>query len=241
MRITSTVIQADVTPFQSPPVFPAAGWWDSSQENSLIVSSTGRIKAWLDLSGQDNHLGIWSATAAGDDPGPLYGSRTINSIFVPDLQGNMRFAMQSSTPRDDRTSSTFVVIEADSVAAGIQNIIGADGTTGLELRRNGDDLETVTHNTLLANFADVLTAATPTVVGHVVTATTITQYRNTGSEQDANATALTAGRKMLVGGDQVNGQPWDGAIAEIIYFDRTLETVEINAIVSYLMTKWGIS
>lgn len=225
----------------APPVGGYTGWWDSAQKDSLIVSSTGRIKAWMDLTASGYHLGIWAAVAALDDPGPIYSSRTINGILVPDFQANGRFSMASAAPRDDRSSCTFVVCETDTVAAGIRNIIGANGTNGCEMRLSANDLQTVNHNTLLASIDNLVTANTPFVGVQNLTASDVTQYVNGTSETDAHVGAFTAGRTMMVGSDQVNGQPWDGAIAEILYYPDTLSGGDVTLVVDWMKAKWGIA
>lgn len=215
-----------------PPVSGYTGWWDISNLDSVIVAN-GVLCLWMDLSGSGFHLSRAVAT------GPTYGARTINGIVVPDFTPGSLHHLVCGEPRDDRTSCTFVVAETDTIGAGVRTMIGANGTGGLHFRQSANELQTSTSATLMAQLDNVIVANDPYVAVQNLTATDVTQYYNATSETDANATILTGGRTMEVGRNAVNGEYWDGAFAEIIYYPFTLTGGEVTSVISYLNAKWG--
>lgn len=216
-----------------PPVSGYTGWWSALARDTLMVDSAGKLSCWIDQSGSNYHL-------RGYTVGPVFGSRTMNGVLVPDFQGAVETCMYGIAPRDDRSSCTFAVVETDSVS-GLAMVVGAHATGGLEFRRNGSALETTTHADLLANMAGVFSASTPCVVAHNISSTSITQYLNGTSETDSDSSSLAAGNRMMLGRDGINGQYWDGSIAEVLYYPSTLAGGDVTSVVNWLKARWGIA
>lgn len=217
---------------EAPPVAGYTGWWSAADTDSIVVGSSLRMQSWKDLSGSEHHL------ASGHWVPPFYGTRTMNGILVPDFASSW---MTCFSPRDDRSSCLFVVAEVDTIAAGNRTIIGSNSTGAAHMRTSADEFQCTTSAVLIAQIDNIVVASSPFIGVLNLTAGACEIHYTDTEETDANGTALTAGRVMAVGWNAVNGEPWDGAIAEIIYYPSTLSAGDITSVKDYLKARWGIA
>jgi hypothetical protein len=164
--------------------------------------------------------------------------------MVLGLHGSARMA--TSCPADDRTETVFVVGLAADFST-YRTILGANSSAGRQIRLdqttgkvtcNSQGTAAVFTTTTLA-----ATAGSPFVLC-VKLDTTTWECRMTGqtTETGSNSTTFTAGRTTNIGENTTaNGERFYGMLGEIVVFNTTLSSGDIDLMMAYLQGKWGIS
>jgi hypothetical protein len=223
------------------PVAGCLAWYDASDRDTIVKDSNNRLFAWLDKSGNRNHLrGVESEVAAVQLP--QHGTRSINALPAIDFFANAACYLLASVAKslvDDSTCTWFVVASVDSLV-GFQQMIGANANDGLLFRVNN------TTGNLEADeqgFVIILNATGLTVsAGNEFQATCrLNSGASPGVElrlDGASATGAWSGAFTTIRTLRV-GQAFDGLIGEIVGFSTSLSSGDVIAMEDYLSAKWG--
>jgi hypothetical protein len=238
-------------------------WHDASDPAGVDESEgAGFCNQWTDLSGNGEH-----STTTGTAR-PETGTRTINSLNVLDFVSTDVLTGAAMTTTGAAGISIFVVLQQDSTAAATQGVlylvnnVGTDDLLGvmIELRTNkyalawgeGDasasavgkewkalHQATGTAETTAAHLITALLDSSAQVMRIDGAAITLTAFATSGSPSFL-ANLAGADLDMVIGVRDGNGNPYNGAIGEILVYDSVLTGTNLTDVETYLMDKWGL-
>lgn len=220
---------------QRPPVANPAVWYDPSDLAS-VTHVAGKISALADKSGN----GYTMTSSAGQiylgvPPGSKVGRPvmfTAGDIF------------NSTSPLPGDMSATHFVVGCVHELSHYHNLLGHNGgggnlsfrvnqTTGqLETDKSGQAVLGVQSNA-------AVTAGVPFVACSAIAASTVTHYLNFVSETDNHGQSFNGGGALRIGADSSSSN-FHGWFGEIVCYDTTLTSGQIEETIGYLMSKWGI-
>jgi hypothetical protein len=216
-----------------------------SQNLSSIALSGSDVTQWDDLSGNGNHATQGTATNR-----PKSGTRTLNGKNVLDFDGSNDFLINNgvaaSFTGEDKPWTFFFVTDRDatlnsgfSISSSTTNspFIWQYAST-MDLRDNGlnevilfttgsesSGLKIITYRSSGLNFTSWLaktavnTGTAYNIGGITINISTIGALRGTGG--------ITNGTLF-----------YNGAIGELIYYNRELTTSEVSRVQDYLVSRW---
>ncbi len=232
-----------VAPASPPPAFLPSDlsglveWLDASNAGS-ITSSGGLVSQWNDLSGTGNNV-----TQASGSNQPTTGTTTQNGLNVIVNSATTGFDMPSglyTIPAGDNT--VFVVYQSSDTTnnrnilsgtngtgrwrialnnGGAGNFIGTNSATGVNSTLTGGNNTNVHVVELLRNGA----TATATLDSTVGTGAAATNTTPTALRLGSFATTFTTGLT--------------GWMAEVVIYNRALNSTEEAQVKTYLKTKWN--
>jgi len=221
----------------------ATAWFDAA-DTSTITSSSGLVSAWRDKYGSFN---LSQNTASAQ---PISGTRQINSLNSLDFQGG-----------DYLTTNTIIPVSSGSYT--IFFVLLNDG--GGTLYGNSGANNYIAHNVSInpTTAAIMMDEYLPSggslsggnfAVGQKNLVTTINDswkpsiYKNGSLVASRNTQEVYSGGGQqygIIGGRLANNAlyagSFDGAMGEVLFFNRVLTTAERQKIESYLGSKWAIS
>ncbi|MFM7535476.1 MAG: hypothetical protein ACKO91_06735, partial [Acidimicrobiales bacterium] len=208
-------------------------WVDASDTASITTGSGGAITRWADRSGAGNHLSpvippaSWSATGLNDRPAIRTGGATTLSTrtqFNP--TGVTVFAVGAAVGTD------YASTNRSRFLSGARNNWLLGWHDACQDRAHFDGWVNGAPCNPLSNQAQLYSATTG----------------NGQASYWRNGTLLgsVAGNYSVPNGLTIGGYPWnwerfDGAISEVIVYDRVLTDAERQATEAYLAAKWGLS
>lgn len=217
----------------APPVGDFVAWLDAS-DAATIVTSGGVVTEWQDKS--PNGFDFRQTVVAQQ---PEYGARTINGIAVPDFRGDEH--LLSVAPCSDAVASAIFAVALSDTGSSNRGLLGSQVNGGMVLYQttaNKMAMEETGVGGVEAMTAGI-TIGTAFATGHVFDGSTIRQYLDGASESEAHAITPT----LMLGScflGLYNGVGWwDGLIAELILYYKTLTDPEALSIMAYLKAKWG--
>lgn len=227
---------------RTPPITDYGGWWDLS-DYSTITIATG-ISALADKSGNGRTLSQGTAGAQ-----PSYGARFINGVVVADFDGSNDQWTSSYAYTGGSNFSFCCVGEVDSASTFYAILAGTAGASRqIPINANGQVQ-------LMIEASTAVALTSPPVMLNVPFAFVVT-YQNLATDQETfylasrghpSAAAQTraanlslAGSNLKIGARSNNTNFFNGAIAELIHYDRALTGDEAAQTLDYLRTKWGL-
>lgn len=212
-------------------------WFDASDTSTITVSS-GFAVGWDDKSGNGYHAA--QPTAANQ---PATGTRTLNGLNVLDFDGtNDRMQLNSgmySLPNGNNT--VVAVFVSDDVSSTEQRIFGAtNGTSRYYLARNqsAGNLRAANRTTnAYAEISAIPTSITQNIAALRRSGSVINAYYNRTKSTDAVAASFTSVNGQI--GATTDGNLFNGAIAELIFYNRALTDAEMNKLFYSLSRKWA--
>ena len=244
------------------------GWYDAYDTTTVLRNASNNVSMWLDKSGQNNHMSTNLLTFGSNTGSNIYYSTiSISTNQYPSLFFPSTFAfMQTSTLITNESFSSFTMI---AVKRGTTVLNGPQPRTvtffsTLNQLENGGSYIGATVDALY-NLGNVNSAFTNTfstfyintIVGNVgpttiegVSSTSVVSYlngRNSFISGGYNFQGnLVPTYVRLMNGpfnDIFNGDPraYAGYLAEVLLYDRILNSNEFVNTHVYLQNKWGIS
>lgn len=223
------------------PVSGSVAWLDGADLSKLTLAADG-ISAWADKSGAGADA---TAGVAAARPTPMIHPTLFNGRCVIRFDGNDDRLAQGGLDASDRTQTMFLAGNVQSLA-GYSTILGANASGGRQIRVdqttgkitcNKQGTSGIFTTTTLA-----VTAGTPFVLA-VKLDTTSWECRLTGgtTETGSESTAFTAARTTSIGENtQTLSERYLGHMAELVVFPTALSSGDMDLMVQYLRTKWGI-
>ena len=215
-------------------------WFDASNASS-ITSSSGLVSQWNDLSGNGRHL--TQGTSANQ---PTTGVTTQNGLNVINYNGSTSGMATATSVANFTMVHVFVVaksVSSNRTIIGVPHDLAAsppymrwsiyhNGTSGYETRLNGN---------LRQSAQGVFTPSNPNI------------FRLESDEGDGfigrtkvldsgAVTTLTYPNvvPMRLGFTLANTQVLNGFFAEVLVFNRRLNEIEKDRVITYLNTKWAV-
>jgi hypothetical protein len=224
-------------------------WYDGADTSTYVPNAMdeGQITQWTDKSNFAHN-----ANPNGGSAKPTYENTVLqNGYGYLEFDGNDELSVNPFTALDGATAwSMFVVanvtdLTTDSGLTGTENgdfriRIDANGATSLRADPTAfvyANAGTITEDTwhLWSLIYDGSLSGTARLVGRL-DKTALTNYTGTP------AASVTAGSNtMFIGRDGFDADYYhDGYIAEVIMFNRALNSTEYANVENYLTTKWGL-
>lgn len=217
--------------------------WYDAQNSSSIIQNSGIVTQWNDLSGQ----GVNVANVSGSQQ-PSYSTTALN--YLPAIVFTGAFNQYLSANVLPFTSfsafTVFTVVKPTSFNS--FGTIYALGAFGDELDIASDNIPRLI--TYMAN--DAITSEGESVA--ILTANTnyyfvnkfngtLATWRINGADDAAvvtmhNGTPITIGTSATFVGGDTFGEAFDGAIGEIIVYNRLLSEIEIGQVEAYIVGRW---
>jgi len=221
-------------------------WLDASNA-STITASSGKVSQWDDLSGSGN-----SVTQPTSAYQPTTGTRTLNGLNVIDFDGASDEMQKTSANIMGGEMTAFVVFQHDGGGGGATPGLAALVSTTTDANnfrtiygdtRSGTNRHTI-HRASGTYYLLDTTGPISTTVPYIYS-TTVSSAGN--AEAFVNGVSvgtqtfpeLTTTATFFVG-NRLQTVPADAIIAEIVLFDISLTSNEMNEIITYLSTKWGV-
>ncbi|MEM7394818.1 MAG: hypothetical protein AAF492_20995, partial [Verrucomicrobiota bacterium] len=178
---------------------------------------------WIDRSAAGNDA---AQVAAGDQPTVV--NNAINGLSAVRFDGNDRMIFNTIQSR-----TIFAVTFTDPAAAGLDGLIGANGSD-FGIRREGD---TGWQHPGNANTFNNGAGSTMRVNGMNTSAASEGSWHMLEAFRSPGTQAHTAIGEYFSG----NNRGYNGDIAEILVYDRTLTPSEINDVGIYLANKYALA
>ena len=222
-------------------------------------SFDGSIARWVDKSGQDNDVvqvdmadrpglstinGLTALDYDGngdfleDDDAETYlnglNGITIFKVFQSNLQGvdNGLFTTDTPSGRDDRLALRY---DAVGFSSGASEVLKA----GMSTTSGDTSIETSDSSTSLSPQMVSMSWQSGGAISIHIDGTADTPSAPSGSQAGllSDITTLLVGKGTK---DETATSSWDGQIAEMIIYNRTLTATETDDVENYLASKWGV-
>lgn len=234
-------IQTGFTPRK---IADLALWLDAS-DSSTITTSTG-VSEWRDKSGKGNNF----AQTTGNNQ-PTVTTAGQNGLNTLTFNGSSQKLLSTSASLSlSSTHSVFAVVnprirKISAILVGSINteLFYGDGSSfsGSKFGAYGTARAVYGGGTITTGVYQVFTA----ICAGATMPTDLSMYTNgtggTASVQTAGTAPGVAMSAFLGIGAFESLQYWDGSIAEIVVYTRTLGTTERQAVERWLGKKWGIT
>jgi hypothetical protein len=221
---------------QFPSFIPDLRLWLDASDLSSITQSGGGVSQWNDKSGNNLH-----ATQVTTGLRPITGVRTLNKLNTLDFDGIDDRLLLNAGINDlmQGSNSAFVVYMTDNTTTGRRLLNGIGSGSNYILSQDNAQINFV-HRTDFTGTASVLATSsnTPNVAIGIRSGTSCRAGRN-GILGTVLSTAQNVSLSQLWIGGAGASEMMDGQIAEIIIYQRALNTTEINQVGRYLANKWG--
>ena len=243
------------------------GWYDAYDQTTVLRNSSNNVSMWLDKSGQSNHMSTNLLTYGSNTRSNIYySSISISTNQLPSLFFPSTFAfMQTSSLITNQSLSTFTMMAVtrgtkiptvnnrtvtffstlnDLERAGATIGVPFDQVTNtnITVNQNLSNYSTFHINTLLANIG-------PTTDTGIASGNAVTYFNGSNSNLGTGLIyngMLTPRYVRLMASaftDEANGDPRAdaGYLAEVLMYNRILNTTELTNVHTYLLNKWNIT
>ncbi|MFC1659029.1 LamG-like jellyroll fold domain-containing protein [Pseudomonadota bacterium] len=202
-------------------------WLDASDEGTITKDGSNDVSAWNDKSGNENHVTQVTSSYQPD----YVSSSNINGYPAIRFNGSEYFNL--SAFESPAAHTKFIVFKSDS-SASAQRIIFYSKVG--EAAIFGDNL-VIDNGILLSNTNYVHQAIT--LGSFIYNGTSSEIYVNGGNVITGDGGSNSGTYDFTVG---QGGGTWyySGDIAEVIVYNRVLDSAEIEDVEAYLMDKWGV-
>lgn len=243
-----TIEPAAISAVAATVIGDAWGHWDASDTGSITVTSGNDADQIDDQTGNGHHL----VGASGQKP--QSGTRTLNGLNVLDFITNDHMTLAGMTlGMTNFTVMAALVRDGGSTGSGI--VTFHNGGTNDYDNTNSAEAMASSSSQIISDIHDGNTSATvgqPNGVyavrkaGTATGSGTIRALAGNGTEsmRKFNSTASGTATDMYLGVRRVGGIPttfFDGAIGEVIVWDRALTDDELRSVGASLAAKWGFA
>ena len=225
-------------------------WLDSSVSSSMydatsggsVVSNGNAVARWNDLSGNSNHFVQSNSTYR-----PI-----LTSTGLACAENTSRF-MSSDLSQTTNAMSVFIVATLTARNSGLNRygrFFSASNGSNHDYASNdgillGDDVSIVQ---VYRNSGSVVSTTAATinqrvVVGFTLNGGDVTLYRNASTSSGTTSTTSMNSTVMRIGesGTPAADSGLAGVFHEVAIYNAAIGSTDASQLVSYLMTKWGIS
>lgn len=237
--VTEVDTADEIRDWSTPPVVDYDGWWDASDVSTISVASD-LVSQWNDKSGNGYHM----TASGGSSPG--YGgtrNRTMSGITVLDFDGGDEMTSSYTINQSQVVLSAFMAFELDgspngtlfgsTLGAGAgQRVIDFAGTGGAARYYKLGGATPVVH-------AHAPSAGQPSVLGTSFSRMSFIIWQRDGYLDYGGYADTVFSTSALRLGNRGDGIDYNGAIAEVLVYNRVMEEDEFYLIMQYMRGKWG--
>ena len=219
-------------------------WLDATDNTTFSYSSGTTVSQWRDKSGFNNHAGVNGANNT-----PTKGISNSRAAVLFSSTSNQSLSCGTVSALEGIPEITVFVVGYTDVDSSIFVSKHAGGTNGTWYlaRMSSTSLRWMTINSSVSRVDGDATASPGTVgiftgryqsgeslARSYTNGTLIGSFSQSGNLQVSN-------QPVLIGNYVGNNWPLNGAIHEVIIYNRALNSTELKQVHTYLGQKWGIS
>lgn len=218
-------------------------WHDAADSASITEETGGRVVDWADKSGN----GRDAVMASGATARPYSGARSLNGLNVLDFRGDQRLELPTGEYLGAGDNTVFIVYQADATSHAYL-LSGRSGSVAnvyeIAVNTASNGIFRARHNTAASYTQWSGGAALDAHIG---------MLRRDGATAevalDGDIKASVAASNLSLNGNMLYGVrfdgssyllPYDGVIAEVLLYDRALNSGEVAENLAYLQEKWGL-
>ena len=223
-------------------------WLDANDPygNGTAMSNGAQVSTWYDKSGLSNNL-----TQTNGSYMPTYSTNIRNGLNAIYLNGS-QFMLNTTVPFPAGNYSVFAVCDLTSNNGSWSRLINGTVNDAQLLfgTNNGYDVDGLGNGSGWIDLGNTTIGGTSQYVYNswylkeIINSGTSTgwqPYINGTTCDPRNATSTIAFTGFELGGHASGAnQPWIGYVAEILIFNRALNTTERQNVEGYLAGKWGL-
>jgi hypothetical protein len=209
------------------------GWWDASDLSTITDAGAGAVSAWADKSGLGR---TFSQASAGSRP--LTGTRTQKGLNVLDFDGSNDY-MDTAGITEAQPLTMFATGYFDVSTGGRILVCGriSAGAESLALQANATPVWEMWAGAALAG--GVPSTGIHTIGGVFNGASSSLRVDGAVTSGNAGTTGQGPSLAFTVGRAPVSQTKYfNGAMCEIIWYNRVLTAPELTQVETYLTTKW---
>lgn len=227
-----------------------SAWWETSLESSFLAAEavdTTSISTWYDNNVQSSYKNNFVQATADNQP-KFYENIFNGAIPAIRFDGTNDFMTFDGSPLIGTPYTIFIVEQRRVANAGIMTILGGtdNGTVNGNMHLGYRSNTTITH-AQFTNDIDYTISAFASIVPRIHTfwmskTSGKKYYLNGGTTADAASSGQTA-TMVSYTGSSIGRSVWlyyNGDVAEVIIFTRSLKDEERQSIETYLSKKYGI-
>lgn len=218
----------------------SGGLFQDSARTIPVVLSGDPVGSWSDVSGNGNNLD--QAVAANQ---PTWVTNLINGLPAIRFDGVNDFLAKTGLAGDASWTVFYVVQKRSAPVAGVQTLLNTGSSTARLVTAAATDPNGYVWNNNQAAAAVALggIATNVTIVVFRVTSAAVMDTWMSGAgavnfDPDGAITTITVRR---LGGNSLGGEAADIDLAEYVEYDSALTSAQLNAVGSYLATKYGLA
>lgn len=220
-------------------------WNDPTLPSSLTIGAGGSVSEWTD---KVNAFKVSQGTGSNQ---PLSGVSSINGLNVIKFSGSQTGGLNGGTNHFTITSSSFTifVLTAFTNNGNNESFLYAGGPTNLELNPGrkkstnafSESAESSTASGLFTEFSQVSGSfiGTPLIIGMNKNNATQYHFRNGVVGVTASCNSFTA-TNFQIGVAASSFDKLTTFVGDIIIYNRSLSTIEMNQVGNYLGTRWNV-
>ena len=228
-------------PLFQPTVFSNCTLWlDSSDRSSLTMNNNLLVTQWRDKSGLGNH---------GSNVGVLQLTSQIGGLPAMTYPGTASTYFTGTLVNSGTTLTVFSVFLMNTSSYVVARILSLARTGAVDynsalntaaIQRNAGNFTSYRNNTSLGSITGTFGSAVQ--VASLYTGSNHTIYMNGTAGTTVNTSGSFGYSNYEVGSSfgEENLVPLNGAIGEVITFNRALPTSERQQMEGYLAWKWGL-
>lgn len=219
-------------------------WLDASDSTTFTYSSGSIISQWRDKSGLNNHAGV---NGANNTPTKGLSNSRSAVLFTGTSNQSLSCGLVSALEGIPEITVICVGYSTRDNSVFVSKHAGGTGGTWYFARLSSTSVRWMTINSSASrvNMDVTATPGTTAIFSSLYQSSTSLQwsYSNGSSLGSAAQTGnlQVANISLIVGNYSGNDWPVDGAIHEILIFNRTLNIKELKQTHTYLGLKWGLS
>lgn len=225
---------------QVPATIPGLVYWFDA---SILKGSfpTGSGNGIPLLGSPDPYRAPGSALVSGTSNGAFLDTSTLNSLPVLNFGGTSASQYTLNTQMVTPAQTIFVVFKPASLSAQGNFCGGATSSIALGVQTTGQLQLQITNTVGIASSTAVLAVGTWYQVNTSYDGTNYI-YR-IARAADVSGTSLHTATQPQTGfgwNGSTSNQPFNGLIAEFIYYNRVLTLAQKQAVEAYILSKWGV-
>ncbi|HOO50135.1 MAG TPA: cadherin domain-containing protein, partial [Alphaproteobacteria bacterium] len=198
---------------------------------------SGSVARW-----QDKSVSGFDVTSGGGAQ-PSYGVDTKNGNNVLTFDGTTDRLSNAGAVISGSAYTAFIVYERDSPTAreAAFELGGGGSRNGLFLNNSGTDKYNYYLNGSFYNSSASYTVGNYNLVSITQAGTIVLVDVNNVNQIFASTATRTTTTGIYIGDDSTSGDFLQGKIAEVIIYDRALNSFEEHDVENYLASKWGMT
>lgn len=216
------------------PTTNLVGWYDAT-DTATLTTSGSNVTGWADKSGAGNNITGVSGNY------PQTGTRSVNGLNALDFNGtSQHLPFPSALYSLSSGDNTVYIVNTFDTNIQMASIHGQDSGSNRYRQIIQGPLNAY-HGTALTAFPGYSYNSNFNLYEQLFSGTSITLGINGSTATTASAGSNFTMVNFYIGAQNGSSNWLDGAVAEIIFYNRALNTSERNQVIGYLCTKYAFT